>query len=41
MRVHIHEQIVKYFPEDEPVVLEEVVVPEDDVPAAEDELDGE
>lgn len=29
MKEHIHELVVKYFPEEEPVVLEEVVVPEE------------
>ncbi|CAB3257120.1 unnamed protein product [Arctia plantaginis] len=39
MRSHIREQTVKYFPEDEPVVLEEIVVTEDDVKVEEPELD--
>lgn len=28
MRENIHEQLMKFFPEEEPVVLEEIVVPE-------------
>lgn len=29
MKEHIHELVVQYFPEEEPVVLEEIVVPEE------------
>lgn len=39
MREHIHEHVVKYFPEAEPVVLEEIVVPEEE-PKFEEEEDG-
>ncbi|KOB71862.1 putative Ciliary dynein heavy chain, partial [Operophtera brumata] len=31
MQVHMHENIVKFFPEDEPVVLEEIVLTEEDM----------
>lgn len=37
MREHIQEHIIKYFPEDEPVVLEEIVIPEDEDKAGEEE----
>nr|XP_049701305.1 dynein axonemal heavy chain 10 [Helicoverpa armigera] len=30
MRGHIHEHVIKYFPEEEPVVLEEIVIPEEE-----------
>lgn len=40
MRSHIREQTMKYFPEDEPVVLEEIVVTEEDMKEDEPELDG-
>lgn len=36
MQSHMREHIVKYFPEEEPVVLEEIVLPEEEVV----ELDG-
>lgn len=39
MHSHIHEHIVKYFPEDEPVVLEEIVVPEEEEKHPEEEED--
>ncbi|XP_075981627.1 dynein heavy chain at 89D [Anticarsia gemmatalis] len=39
MRHHIQEQVAKFFPEDEPVVLEEIVVAEEDVEIARDEDD--
>ncbi|XP_063540762.1 dynein axonemal heavy chain 10 [Cydia strobilella] len=38
MRTHMKEHIVKYFPEEEPVVLEEIVVPDEEV-KEEEELD--
>ncbi|XP_028177563.1 dynein heavy chain 10, axonemal, partial [Ostrinia furnacalis] len=37
MRGHIQEHIVKYFPEEEPVVLEEIVVAEEDLVVEEEE----
>ncbi|KAJ0174233.1 hypothetical protein K1T71_010379 [Dendrolimus kikuchii] len=37
MRGHIQEHIVKYFPEEEPVVLEEIVIPEEDEKAVDEE----
>lgn len=40
MRTHIQENIVKYFPEDEPVVLEEIVIPEEEEKQVEEEEDG-
>ncbi|XP_059059014.1 dynein axonemal heavy chain 10 [Achroia grisella] len=39
MRVHIQEHVVKYFPEEEPIVLEEIVVPEEEEKPADDEED--
>ncbi|KAF9424735.1 hypothetical protein HW555_000036 [Spodoptera exigua] len=40
MRGHIHEHVMKYFPEEEPVVLEEIVVHEEDLKIEEEqELD--
>ncbi|KAM3960300.1 LOW QUALITY PROTEIN: dynein heavy chain at 89D [Aphomia sociella] len=39
MRVYIQEHVVKYFPEEEPVVLEEIVLPEEEEKAIEEEED--
>ncbi|XP_028025407.1 dynein heavy chain 10, axonemal [Bombyx mandarina] len=40
MRGHIQEHVARYFPEDEPVVLEEIVIPEEEekIPEEEDEF---
>ncbi|XP_041985040.1 dynein axonemal heavy chain 10 [Aricia agestis] len=40
MRGYIQEHVVKYFPEDEPVVLEEIVVPEEILPEEEEDEFG-
>ncbi|XP_026741363.1 dynein heavy chain 10, axonemal [Trichoplusia ni] len=39
MRGYIQEHVVKYFPEEEPVVLEEIVIPEEEEKVEEEEVD--
>ncbi|XP_068620608.1 LOW QUALITY PROTEIN: dynein axonemal heavy chain 10 [Battus philenor] len=41
MRGHIQEHVVKYFPEEEPAVLEEIVVPEEEDKGLEEEEEDE